>query len=186
MNVKTLWAPLFVLMLAALINCAGPPTVTPAPSPTATIPPATPLPPGIPVTFVTVGQEDSSHWSWQERQPRLFLARDESELAAFTGYLRGEVQTDLQSTDWDSHFILAAFPSVQPTYGYHVSIRDIRALPDTLAVDAITTKPRGETLPSEAVPYHVVRVNRDAAHLRPGITIVFVLDGVQVQSFSLE
>jgi hypothetical protein len=185
MRTKTFWALLVALMLATLTTCDGSPTVTPPPSPTATISPAPPTPSGIPLTFVTVDQEDSSHWSWREREPHLFLAGDESELSAFIGYVREDVRGNLQSTDWDSHFILAAFPGVQPTHGYHVSIRDIRALPDTISVEAITTGPAGEALPQEAIPYHIVRVDRDAAHLGPGTTVVLILNRVPVQSFSL-
>jgi hypothetical protein len=186
MRMKTFWALWVVVILATMTNCDGPPAITPQPSPTATVPTITPTPAGIPLTFVTVDQEDSSRWTWQEREPRLFLARDESELAAFAGYLPEEAPADLQSTDWDNHFILVAFPGVQPTYGYQISVRDIRVLPDTISVEAITTRPVGEALLQEAVPYHIVRVNRDAAHLGPGITVVFILDGVPVQSFSLD
>jgi hypothetical protein len=183
---KTSWVVIVILILATMTNCNGPSTMTSQPSPTATIPPVTPTRAGIPLTFVTIDQEDSSRWPWNKREPRLFLARDKSELGTFTGYLPEEVQADLETTDWDSHFVLAAFPGVQPTHGFQVSIRGIRALPDTISIEAMTARPVGEALPQEATPYHIVRVNRDAAHLGAGITVVFFLDGIQVQSFSLE
>lgn len=182
---KTSSAIIIILILAALTNCRGPSTITPQPSSTATIPPATPTPAGISLAFVTIDQVDDSMWPVYEGEACLFVARDANELTAFLDYLPGETQARLVTTDFDNSFVLAVFRGIVPGHRYQVTIQAVRVHEGVVSVTAVTEIPTTLIEGEVTSPYHVVQVEQDAVNLQRGVVFVFFLDGMEAQSFSL-
>src|SRR5262249_53688509 len=115
------------------------------------------------VSFQTIAHRSSAGGNGPKK-PTAFVALKASEVDGFGRFLMPVDARRVRNTDFATNGVVAAFAGLRPSSGYSITIRRLAMAQRTLRIVVELRRPSPETpvLPAFSIPYHVVKVPRQA------------------------
>lgn len=112
------------------------------------------------LSFETVERQEIS--GYQDKKPGLVVIAKQTEVADLGNLVTREVQSRLQTTDYNAYVVVGVFQGWKPTTRYGVQIERITRRGNVITVQAQLSEPKpGEPTGDLATsPYHLVQVQK--------------------------
>ncbi len=120
------------------------------------------------LSFETIDLQEAPHTGRQQyrsQEPGVVIISQLDDIHIMDGWISIKSVDKLQSTDFDEHFVLAAFYGEKGGTGYNIQVVRVVRIKNTVNIDALFTEPLPD-LEIPAVytsPYHLIKIQKSGA-----------------------